>query len=80
MKLFLFTIVIALTGCTDAFVSNVKAYGEKAKVTCFSGGKNIFEAESTGKVTSLEGGGWKFRTTDNKYIQTFADCFVEVQE
>jgi len=76
-------IIIALTtaGCTDAvWDSTLGALGESANVKCYSGGQKIFEAQTTGKVGSLQGGGWAFRTTDGRVIQTFADCFVDFKK
>jgi hypothetical protein len=72
--------LLLLSGCTDAARSLISSYGEKALVVCFSGGQQIYHAETTGKVMSLEGGGWAFRTSDGIYVQTFADCFVAVKE
>lgn len=73
-------LIFALTSCTDATLSELKSFGESALVTCYSGGETVFQTISTGKVVQLDGGGWKFRTKDGRYIQTYADCFVEVKE
>ena len=76
MKL-LILIAILITGCTDAeWDARVASLGEVHQVDCYSGGQKIFEAQTSGKVLGLEGGGWAFRTTDNRFVKTFADCFV----
>ncbi len=72
--------IIGGIGCTDAMVSHIKSYGKKSVVTCVSGGKVVFTAVSSGKVMEMEGGGWEFRSDDGVYTQTFADCFVQVDE
>lgn len=71
--------IIFLSGCTDA-VMGYWSYGESQTVECYSGGKIIFSAKTTGKVFTLEGGGWAFQTPDGRYVQTFADCFVLCQQ
>lgn len=73
----LFFMSVILTGCTDAsWDANFGSLGEKADVTCYSGGKIVFEDRSTGQVMPLEGGGWAFRDTQGNIVKTFADCFV----
>ena len=72
--------MIILIGCTDAEIGSLKAYGDSATIYCYSGGREIFRDQSTGKVAALEGGGWLFVSTNGKFIKTFADCFVEVEQ
>lgn len=77
MKLLIVLIGVLFVGCTDAdWDVEVKSIGRSAHITCYSGGKIIFESQSTGQVTVLSGGGWGFRSTDGKIVKTFADCFV----
>ena len=77
MKKFLLLSLITLSGCTDAqWDSDFASYAQSHNVDCYSGGQKIFEATTTGKVESLVGGGWAFRTEDGRFVQTFADCFV----
>ncbi len=82
MKLLILAVASSwLVGCTDAeWDSLVASYGESHKVDCYSGGRAIFQVKTTGKVYSLPGGGWAFRTTENKFVKTFADCFVWYQK
>lgn len=80
MRLLLITIAaVMLSSCTDAERSNLFAYGDEAEVKCYSGGQVVYQASSTGKVISLEGGGWAFRAKSGEYVQTYADCFVLVK-
>ena len=50
--LILAALMISFTGCTDAGCSKLKALGNAAFITCYSGGKVIYTGESTGKVSS----------------------------
>lgn len=73
----LLLVLFLVVGCTDsAWDKRVGAYNEQHEVICYSGGKEIYRAKTTGAVTDLAGGGWGFRTTEKRYVQTFADCFV----
>ena len=38
-----------LAGCTDAQQANLGSFGDKHKITCFSGGVEVASGESTGK-------------------------------
>ena len=72
--------VFALAGCTDAARSSLFAYGEQAKIVCYSGGQVIKEYRSTGKVMQLDGDGIAFRNAETgKFVRAFADCIVEEQ-
>lgn len=74
-------LLLILCGCTDAqWDGIIESYNEVHDVSCYSGGQEIFKAKTTGKVTSLSGGGWAFRTTDNRFVKTFADCFVSFKK
>lgn len=74
-------LLLTLSACTDAaWDAYVASYGESTDVACYSGGKQVFLATTTGKVASLTGGGWAFRTMDGDFVQTFADCFVSFKK
>lgn len=78
---YLFVLFLVLSGCTDAgWDAQIASYGESFTVSCYSGGKEIYSAKTTGRVNAMEGGGWQFRTDDNKFVRTFADCFVWYQK
>ena len=50
MRAFLIFALIALSACTDATWDKYSVLGKSAEVKCYSGGKLIFHALSTGKV------------------------------
>ena len=78
-SIFVILFILALCGCTDAELGGLASYGDSADVTCYSGGEVVYEAQTTGKVANLEGGGWAFKAVTGEYVKTFADCFVEVR-
>jgi hypothetical protein len=68
---------LAVTACTDAQRSKFGAYGSAARVTCYSGGKVVFDDFSTGKVTTEGAGDTNFRSaTTGKLIEMAGDCRV----
>jgi hypothetical protein len=51
-------LALIFSGCTDAvYDATIGDIGEQHDVVCYSGGKDIFNAKTTGKVASLKGGG-----------------------
>lgn len=81
-KLLSSTIVILIfacvaVGCTDAQRSSYGAYFDRAEIFCYSGGKVIFQDQSTGKVEQLDGEGLTYRSAKSgKYIRAYADCIL----
>ena len=72
-------IVVAsfMVGCTDAERATFAAYGEEARVICYSGAQVIFDDTSTGKVAQLDGNGITFKSKKTgRYVRAFADCIV----
>lgn len=63
------------TSCTDAERAEFGAYGDKADITCYSGGKEVFKDESTGKVIAGEGLIYMSSKTGG-YVRAYADCVV----
>jgi len=71
----------ALSGCTDAEIANVFAYGDQADVKCYSGGQVIFEDVSTGKVVPIEGDGFTYKSAKTgSFVRAFADCILVVKK
>lgn len=70
---------LALAGCTDTTMAHLGAYGDAARVTCYSGGKLIFDDFSTGKVSNAEGSdGYEFKSaTTGRLEQASGDCVVD---
>ena len=68
---------VLLGGCTDAERAAMFAYGDKAQITCYSGGEVVFQDTSTGKVSPVDGEGLTFKSnTTGAYVRAFADCIV----
>jgi len=86
-KLILILSILILGACTDARMGKVKVLGSSARVTCFSGGKKIFDAFSTGKVeneTHSDGYFAKYRLANKDgepsgkpfYASVSGDCTI----
>lgn len=86
MKKNIFALAVAtaifLPGCTDGFMGKMSAYGGSAEISCYSGGKLIYQGTSTGKVTSESSSdGYYFvDSEDDKLKEVSGDCVIEYQE
>jgi hypothetical protein len=71
--------LLLLTACTDANKKQWTSLGNKGHIVCYSGGKVIFEGDSTGKVsTESQSDGWYFEDAKTgKLIRVSGDCVVE---
>lgn len=70
-------LALAATSCTDAERASFFAYGDEARVICYSGAQVIFDDVSTGKVAQLDGDGITFKSKKTGgYVRAFADCIV----
>lgn len=69
---------LAFAGCTDAFTSRIAAYGEPARITCYSGGKLIYDDCSTGKIVSEQNSdGYVLRSaTTDEAIEVSGNCVI----
>lgn len=67
-----------ICGCTDATIGKFKALGDSAHVTCFSGGKLIYEGCSTGKVKSESSSdGYYFQDKRTKKVmEVSGNCVI----
>lgn len=75
----LFGTCFAIAACTDAHKAKFGAYGDSARVVCFSGGVKTFDDFSTGKVENEENSdGYAFvaRST-NRLVQVSGDCNLD---
>lgn len=74
-------ISLFLTGCTDATIGKLSAYGGSANIKCYSAEKLIFEGTSTGKVTSESSSDGYFfvDAKDNKLKEVSGNCVIEYQ-
>lgn len=71
--------LVAVTACTDARMAGFGAYGDPARVTCYSGGQKIFDDFSTGKVSSEEGsdGFYFVAASTNRLVSVSGDCILD---
>lgn len=74
-----FSFLVLLTmGCTDANRSEMFSVGSSFRVTCYSGGKVIWDGNSTGKVLpEAQSDGWYFedaKTTN--LVRVSGDCVI----
>ena len=71
----------ACTACTDAQLSKVGALGSQATVRCYSGGRVVYEGESTGKVSSAQGSdGYIFRDKRTRKLTQVSGMCVMTYE
>ncbi len=77
MKLFI--ALFLLVGCTDADMAQLSAIGRAAHITCYSGGKIIYEADSTGKIsTESDSDGWFFsEKPSGRLVRISGTCVVK---
>lgn len=68
-----------MTGCTDAFMGKIVSLGNKAEVTCYSGGKIIHHSISSGKVKSeANSDGYYFVPEGNSMpVEVSGDCEIK---
>lgn len=69
----------AVTGCTDTQRASIGAYGDSARVTCYSGGAVVADDFSTGKVHNASNSdGYEFKsTTTGRFTQFSGDCIID---
>lgn len=74
----LFALMFTLTGCTDADRAKFAAYGDAGTIVCYSGGKEIYNAKSTGKISSeTQSDGWFLKEEGSgDLIRVSGDCVV----
>ena len=73
-------LVVAAAGCTDATLASIGSFGSKSKVTCYSGGQEIYKDESTGKVQSGQSGVYYKSSKTGRFVHTYADCIIEQEQ
>ncbi len=72
--------VIPISACTDSAKGVLGAYGDSAKIKCYSAGQEIYSGMSSGKVKLSKGGFIKFSEKGTgKYIEIAADCVVQYE-
>jgi len=73
------SIAFILSGCSDAAQSLVGSVGESGHITCYSGGKVIYEGTSTGMIKSeSQSDGWYLNdAATNKLVRVSGDCVIQ---
>lgn len=71
-------IASAVIGCTDAQTAKFTALGSAGHITCYSGGKVIYEGDSTGKIgTEEHSDGWFLKDAKTgKLVRASGDCII----
>lgn len=71
-------LVVALVGCTDAERASWGSLGDSGHVICYSGGKVIYEGDSTGKILATQSSdGWEFKDAKtHKFVRVSGQCVV----
>lgn len=76
MRLLLLALLVA--GCTDTDMASIGALGRAGTITCYSGGKVIYEGKSTGRIQTVEhSDGWEFEEAQTgAFIRVSGDCLI----
>lgn len=71
-------ILFALVACTDTARASWGALGTPGHITCYSGGKAIYEGDSTGRIATVEqSDGWEFKEKGTgNFIRVSGDCVI----
>lgn len=71
--------ILFLIGCTDTEKAAFSALGNSGTISCYSGGRLIFEGSSTGKIGTVSSSdGWEFKDRETgKFIRVSGDCLIQ---
>ena len=71
--------LIASSACTNAWMAQVTSLGSPGHIICYSGGKVIYEGDSTGKIsTESQSDGWFFQEQGtNKLVRVSGACVIK---
>jgi len=66
-------------GCVNADLAQYGALGSSGHVTCYSGGKIIYDGDSDGKIMSENGSdGWYFmEKSTGRLVRVSGDCLIK---
>lgn len=70
---------LLFAGCRDSAIAQLKAIGSDGVITCYSGGRVIYEGESSGKIsTTHQSDGWEFMDKNTKrLVRVSGDCVIK---
>lgn len=76
---YVFFIALVVIGCTDTDIASVGAFGSPGHITCYSGGKVIFDGVSTGRIQTVDrSDGWEFKDSKTgRFIRVSGPCVIE---
>lgn len=74
-----FVLSLLIASCTDTDRASINAYGNPGIISCYSGGKLIFEGSSTGVIQTVShSDGWEFKDSKTgKFIRVSGDCVIQ---
>jgi len=71
--------ILFLVSCTDTEKASLWAYGSAGTITCYSGGKVILEARSTGRIQTVHNSdGWEFKDAETgHFVRVSGACVIK---
>lgn len=74
-------LAFAITGCSNAHMAAISAWGKRHDVKCYSGGILIYEGYTTGKIENEEhSDGYYFQDDrTGKLVVINANCLITVE-
>jgi len=80
MKLNAVLIGLILSGCSNANMAAIGAWGKRHDVKCYSGGVVIYEGYTTGKIENEDhSDGYYFQDAGtNKFVTVSGNCVITV--
>ena len=74
--------IATLSACTDAARDKAFNYANPSHVRCYSGGVEIYNGKSTGRVLeTTDSDGWSFRDSKSgELVQVYGDCVITLIE
>jgi hypothetical protein len=78
LKPLMFAMILSMFGCSNANLAQFAAWGNPGHIVCYSGGKVIYEGDSTGKIsTESQSDGWYFQEKGtNQLIRVSGACVI----
>ena len=72
--------VLSVTGCSDARMAAMSAWGSRHSIKCWSGGVLIYEGTTTGKIENeAQSDGYYFKDEKtDKVVMISGNCFITV--
>jgi hypothetical protein len=72
-------LALSTMGCSDADRAQFSSNGSAGDITCYSGGKVIYQGRSTGKIqTETDSDGWYFEESGTgKLIRVSGACVIK---